>query len=293
MTHASPVPLVSVCIPVRNCQRYIREAIQSVLNQTYRSIEVVVVDDASTDNTVDIVRSFDDDRVLLFENPTNIGVCANWNLCISKAHGEYVKLLCADDILYPTCLEQQVRVLHQDVGRSISLVCSARDIIDPGGSVRLRSRGWPRSARNTRIRGRIAVREMARHGRNLIGEPLAVLFRKQTWMEMGGFDHEVQQLIPFCLDWDLWCRLLQTGDLFITEEVMGAFRVNPGSASLSLAKHFAESDRAFILRLRNKGLADLTAWDITVGALRARRDAWLRRFFYASLSMPIMQDGDI
>lgn len=286
MQKAINQPLVSVCIPVRNCQDYIRDAIDSVLKQTYVNFEVVVVDDASTDRTVEAVRAFHDPRIVLFTNPRNLGVCANWNLAINKARGEYVKLLCADDVLYRNCLEQQVRMFHDESGRSLALVCSPRDIIDSDGRVRLRSRGWPKAAKGRRIPGRTAVLQMARQGRNLIGEPLCVLFRKDAFSATGGFDSAVQKQIPFCLDWDLWCRLLQTGDLFVTEETQGAFRVNSGSASLSMARRFAESDRIFIRRLRDNHLAELTHFDVAIGCIRSRRDAWLRRLFYALLSLP-------
>ncbi len=286
MHNTTEQPLASVCIPVRNCQDYIRDAIESVLNQTYRNVELVVVDDASTDKTVEVVQSFQDSRIRLFTNPRNVGVCANWNLAIAKAHGDYIKLLCADDVLYPGCLEKQVRLLHDDAERSIAVVCCPRDIIDSEGRVRLRSRGWPIEARARRIAGRNAVLQMARQGRNLIGEPLCVLFRKDAFTRAGGFDSAVQKEIPFCLDWDLWCRLLQTGDLFVTKETQGAFRVNPGSASLSMARRFAESDRTFIRRLRDNRLADLTHFDIAIGSLRSWRDACLRRIFYALLWLP-------
>jgi len=286
MPHAKRPPLVSVCIPVRNCEAYIRDAIESVLNQTYTNFEIVVADDASTDTTADVVRSLHDDRIVVFQNPINIGACANWNLAITRARGAYVKLLCADDVLYPTCLEQQVRTLHADADRSLALVCCARDIIDQNGHIRLRSRGWPTAARGHRIAGRSAVRQMARQGRNLIGEPLCVLFRRNTALAVGGFDPQVQSAIPFCLDWDLWCRLLQTGDLFITRATHGAFRVNPGSASLAMANRFASSDRIFLRRLREKGLAELTDHDIRLGCFRSWRDAWLRRLFYTFLAIP-------
>lgn len=285
MLSADTSPLVSVCIPVRNCAAYIGEAIASVLNQTYSNFELVVIDDASTDATVDVIRSFRDTRIVTHHNPSNIGVCANWNLAITRARGNYVKLLCADDILYPTCLEEQAGIFRSDSDHSLALVCCPRDIIDPEGRIRLRSRGWPNSIRDCRIEGRRAVRHMARMGRNLIGEPLCVLFRRDAALGLGGFDPHVQLETPFCLDWDLWCRLLQTGDLFINKAPHGAFRVNPGSASLGMVGTFATDDRIFLHRLRDKCPAELTYFDIHLGTVRSWRDAWLRRLFYAFLAL--------
>jgi hypothetical protein len=126
---------------------------------------------------------------------------------------------------------------------------------------------------------------MARAGRNLIGEPLTTMFRREDALRLGGFDPVVYDKLPFCLDWDLWCRLLQLGDLAVNGPALGAFRVNAGSESLTLVSKFAENDRAFISRLRDRGMADISAFDVTLGTARAWRDAWLRRAFYAYLKL--------
>lgn len=291
MTQAAPSdnaarsPAVSVCIAVRNCETYIGSAIDSVLRQRHDDFEVVVVDNASTDGTVAVVRSIRDDRLRLVENPVNVGPCHNWNRAIEEARGRYVKVFGADDILYPDCLAEQAAVLDADQGRAVALVCCPRDIIDSRGRVMMRSRGWTTRGTSLRLTGREAMRRMARAGRNLIGEPLTTMFRRDDALRLGGFDPAVYATLPFCLDWDFWCRLLQGGDLVINARALGAFRVNEGSESLTLVGQFARNDRDFIRSLRDRGMAEVGALDLALGSARAWRDACLRRAFYAFLKL--------
>lgn len=284
-TQSQPGPLVSVCIPVYNCETYIGEAIQSILSQSFQDFEIVVVDNASTDRTKEVVQSFQDARIRLILNETNVGPCRNWNISMEESRGKYIKMVGADDLLYPDCLEEQVRVFEDHAGEEVAVVCCPRDIIDAAGKVMFRNHGWQTRSRAIRMHGRHAVRSMARAGRNLIGEPLTLLFRRRDALSLGGFDPEVYRRLPFCLDWDLWCRLLQRGDLHVCANALGAFRVNAGSESLTLANHFAKYDRLFIESLRDRNLAELRPTDVLLGAIRSWRDAWLRRGFYSFLQM--------
>ena len=99
-------PLVSVCIPAYNNAAYIKETIDSVLNQTYSNLELIICDDKSKDDTVQVIESIHDDRMKLYKNEKNLGMSGNWNHCLSKCRGEFIKLICADDILAKNCLEK-------------------------------------------------------------------------------------------------------------------------------------------------------------------------------------------
>ncbi|HUW75522.1 MAG TPA: glycosyltransferase family 2 protein [Gallionella sp.] len=94
--------LVSILIPVYNRENFIRECIESALAQTYTNIEVVVVDNASTDGTWAICQQFatKDQRVRIFRNDTNIGPVRNWLACVARASGEYTKILWSDDLIH-------------------------------------------------------------------------------------------------------------------------------------------------------------------------------------------------
>ncbi|MBM3210404.1 glycosyltransferase [Candidatus Saccharibacteria bacterium] len=114
------VPRVSVIIPAYNAEAYISNAIQSIVEQTFQSFEVIIIDDASSDTTYDIARAWNlrDTRVQVYRNKKNLGIGANRSKGIELAKGEYICWQDADDISLPNRLEQQVSFLdaHKDVG---------------------------------------------------------------------------------------------------------------------------------------------------------------------------------
>src|SRR5207247_9187673 len=98
---SSPKPLVSICMPAYNASRWIGDAIQSALSQTWSNVELVISDNASLDSTLAIARSYSDPRIRVEANPANIGAIRNENRVLGLARGEYVKFLHADDLLAP------------------------------------------------------------------------------------------------------------------------------------------------------------------------------------------------
>lgn len=125
------MPKVTVAIPTYNRAHYLKEAIESVLNQTYTDYELLVVDNASTDNTEEVVKSFNDKRIKYIKNETNIGMVNNWNKCIDLAQGEYLIIFHDDDIMKPELLEKEVEILEKD--NNTVLVAANIDLIDKVG----------------------------------------------------------------------------------------------------------------------------------------------------------------
>jgi glycosyltransferase involved in cell wall biosynthesis len=112
-------PLVSILVPTYNRERLIEETIQSALNQTYSNVEVIVVDNASTDNTWKILSeiALTEPRLRIFNNESNIGPVRNWKRCMDEARGEYAKILWSDDLIEPQFIERCVDFLaEKDVG---------------------------------------------------------------------------------------------------------------------------------------------------------------------------------
>src|SRR6185295_13285663 len=103
---------LSVCMPTWNGGDYVAEALESVLAQTYGDFELLVVDDCSTDRTLDVVSSVKDPRLKLHRNPARLGIPGNWNRCLDLAAGAYVKFLFQDDLLRPTALESLRRAME-------------------------------------------------------------------------------------------------------------------------------------------------------------------------------------
>lgn len=268
------VPAVSVCIPAYNGQEFIGAAIQSVLDQTLADFEIIVVDDASTDATVDVVRRFRDPRLRLIINPVNTGIGANWNRAVRECRGRYVKLLCHDDLLYPNCLDAQSKLLDDAANRDVALVCAPRDIIDEHGRVLLHGRGPV--AKWGKLDGAAAIRRIVRSGSNALGEPAAVLFRRDAYAQTSGFD----PTLPYMIDLDFWCKLLGIGSLHALPETLAAFRVTQTALSTRLAARQSAETRRLFQKLSQAPLSTVSTGDLLVGRTKAALLATARRLLY-------------
>lgn len=266
-------PLVSVCIPVYNCQRHIREAVESVLSQSFQDLELVVCDDCSKDDTLSIVQSYTDPRIRLVANEANLGVVGNWNKAMSLGGGKYLKLLCADDFLYAGCLGRQVEVLEDPRYQDVQMVFCRRDIVGPD-SKRIVTRGY--SGRPGRRPGMSMLRRSVRSGTNIIGEPGSVLFRAEALPRVGGFS----KTIPWMLDLDFWGRIMALGDVYAIKEPLCAFRVAKGSWSVDVAKSHAKDFCAYIAALRADPRFKVTLLDQMIGSGMAHANCRLRQVFY-------------
>lgn len=212
-------PLVSVLIPTYRYAQFLPTAIESVLQQTLRDIEVVIIDDASSDDTRNILERYArKDRRLRWEiNAVNLGMVANWNLCLARAQGRYVKYLMADDVLLARdALEKMVAPLESRP--DIALVASARQIVDGDGQAQDVWCHWPDGAD---IDGAEVIRRCLLTARNLIGEPTATLFRRAD--ATRGFHPEYRQIT----DLEMWFHLLERGRFFYLADPLCAFRVHP------------------------------------------------------------------
>lgn len=126
------LPLVSVIIPLYNCSSFVSEAVYSALNQTYANIEVIVVDDGSTDDSYSVVSSIVDERLHVYSQ-LNQGACVARDRGLKESKGEYVKFLDADDVLYPDAIEVQVEQISE-LGENEE-VFGDFDYIDESGCV--------------------------------------------------------------------------------------------------------------------------------------------------------------
>lgn len=121
------MPRISVILPVYNCEKYINETIQSVIDQTFQDFELLIIDDCSTDSTVAIIKSFNDHRIQLIRKEKNTGYTNSLNYAVSIAKGEYVARMDGDDICLPKRFEKQVAFLDQNpnvilCGTSIQII---------------------------------------------------------------------------------------------------------------------------------------------------------------------------
>lgn len=263
-------PEVSVCIPVYNTEAYIGEAIRSTLSQTFRDFELIVLDNKSTDNTLKVVGKFNDKRMRVVKHKKNLGAEANWNAALREARGEFIKILCADDFMYPDCLEKQTAALRSNKGAV--LVCAARDIVNEAGR-RIMKRG---PASEMIEDGLAAVRRTIRHGTNIFGETSSALFRADAQKRTGPFDAS----IPYVIDLDMWARLLLRGSVVFLSEATSAYRVAPSSWSAEIITKQRENFVRFIQRIRANPAYKLSPLDAAIGQALAFLQSWLRQLFY-------------
>lgn len=267
-------PRVSVCIPAYQGAATIRAAIDSVLAQRFGDFELLVVDDRSPDGTADIARSFRDPRVRVLQNERNLGAEGNWNRCLDESRGHYFKLLPHDDVLHADCLLRQVRAFEADPAGELTVVFSARDVLDPAGRVIAR-RGYP-GAREGRLAAARVVGACIRRGTNLIGEPGAVLMRTAQARRAGRFD----AANPYVIDLDYWCRLLAFGDAHYDPAPLAAFRVSATQWSVAIGTRQSRDFKRFVERQSRCGLLPSTAWDRLCGSVTPGINNLLRLAFY-------------
>lgn len=267
-------PLVSVCIPTYNGAATIGAAIRSVLDQTLADLELIVVDDGSKDVTRELVEGFEDPRLKLHRNVSNLGPQGNWNRCLELASGRYFKLLPHDDVLHRECLARQVAVLEADTAGALALVFSARDVIGPDDRV-LTRRGYP-GGREGVLDSEDVRRACVRRGTNLLGEPGAVLFRKSLADRVGAFD----ATNPYVIDLDYWFRLLAHGSAYYFEESLASFRVSGSSWSVAIGGRQSADFREFVERMTNLRLSPATSLDRFCGRFTPGLNNLARLLFY-------------
>ncbi len=254
-------PLVSVCIPAYNSAVYIKKTMESVLSQEYENIELVVVDDCSRDNTLEVVRSVKDPRVRIVKNEKNLGMTGNWNKCLAEAKGDYIKLICADDILYRDSIKKELRALlkHPEV----TLVMSDTALIDEKGERTGCFKRYPRS-------GLLDGKKVAKRAlifKSFFGAPCNTLFPRSSWERAGGFDPE----FPYILDFDMWLRMACLGKIYVIHEELNGFRVrndsNTGNLINDDRKTYNLEHKKLLKKHNGLGAVHLNRFELMVSML--------------------------
>ncbi|MBE9066479.1 glycosyltransferase family 2 protein [Leptolyngbya cf. ectocarpi LEGE 11479] len=225
-------PLVSVIIPAYNAEHFIERTIISVLNQTYRNLEIIVVDDGSCDRTAEIVRAMagQDQRIVLLQQ-TNGGVAAARNTGIRHAKGDFIAPLDADDIWYPENIVKQLNCF-QKTGKPLGLCYAWTVDIDDDDHLL-------RNFRAARIKGSVA-RTLLCH--NFLGNASASLIRRECFDAVGGYDDSFhQKQIQGCEDWDLYLRIAEKYAFDVVPEFLIGYRRTPESMSSKDTVKMAQS----------------------------------------------------
>lgn len=211
--HLEDEPLVSVVMPAYNSERTIESSIRSILAQSYRSLELLVVNDGSVDNTKEIVAQFlSDGRVRYFENSQNLGVALTRNVGIKEARGEYIAFCDADDQWLPDKLLSQINEMRR---RNVLISGSNALRIGEDGTTKL-----------TRYEGEITFQKMLI--RNYIVNSSGIYCaRKLGKIYQRNIGHE---------DYDMWLRLLKRTDAVVLADSLVIYRVANNSLSANKLK---------------------------------------------------------
>lgn len=263
-------PLVSIIIPAYNSQDYIQEAIDTILKQTYKNIEIIVVD-SSSDDTKQVLERYGENIRYFYQEPKGVSAARNFGL--RQARGSLVAFQDADDRWFPDRIETQIQALRQFP--DAALVFSDYAMFDHSGVI-LPSACWPhfklwldghRIAGGDLAYGRLSWELMLG---NCIGT-CAVLAAKDVLEQFGGFD----ETFKTCEDLDLWLRISTKYSFLYVDKVLAEYRVH--SSGLSGARDTRDMtwalDRA---RVREKHLrAKLVPEDLRARVERLQgKDCW-------------------
>jgi len=227
-------PKVTVLMPVYNGADLVRAAIDGVLAQTFTDFELLVVDDASTDDSAAVVDAYADPRISVVRNERNLGQVPSTNRGLHEARGEYVARLDQDDVPLPTRLERQVAVL--DAEENVAVAGSWLDYVDERGRV-------TESLRAT-------IDDFPHFLYLLLANALplahsAVMYRREEVLALGGYDEE----FALAEDMDLWRRLaLRRREARVVPEVLLRYLVHGGQQSHARGGEQRERNRASFTR---------------------------------------------
>ena len=268
----SSQPLISVCIPCYNGGAFIADTVHSVLTQSLADFELVVVDDASSDDTMAVLEQVQDSRIRLIRNEQNVGMGNNWNLAVSHSRGKYVKLLCGDDVLYPYCLERQALALESPENTRAVLAICDREVINSQGKVVLRrkvpiGRGL--------VSGAKLIRTSIRYGSNIIGEPVTGLFRRAVLDQGVRFRPDN----PYCIDLAFWTDVLRHGQACVQPERLAAFRISTSAVSARIGFRQAQAFRRFARGLHRDPAYRVNKLDLAMACLLSFQWCVLRNLF--------------
>ncbi|MDQ8024016.1 MAG: glycosyltransferase family 2 protein [Moraxellaceae bacterium] len=265
--------LVSICIPTYNGARFLDACLRSALAQTHAHLEVLVVDDCSSDDTLEIAqRHATDPRLRILRNARNQGLVGNWNECVRQARGTWIKFLFQDDILHPECVSE---MLAEGLRQQRRLVACDRDFLFAAST--------PQALQDTYLRNRRTINDFLGPARgasaadyaammagrinvNYVGEPICTLIAADAFKHYGDFDAEFIQLC----DVEYWARIASHEGVAFVPRPLASFRVHESATSA-----INRSAKAF----RSTGLERLALLD---KALNADIYAQLRELWAAS-----------
>lgn len=237
--------LVSVCVPTYNGGKFLKEALLSVNDQSYQHIEIIISDDQSTDETLRIINDFSAISkfpVKVYHHTPN-GIAGNWNHCIQKSNGEYIKFLFQDDVMAKDCVEKMI-VAFNNISNTGLIACKRNILVDTDFNHSyaqnwISAFGDLQKGIETTENGTILSRTFFKSRQflsspvNKVGEPSLYFFRRSLVSEIGFFSSKYNQL----LDYEFCIRVIKHYNIVILNEKLVDFRLHGSQATqLNISK---------------------------------------------------------
>lgn len=233
-------PLVSVCIPTYNDAQFLAESLHSIVQQSYRELEILIGDDGSTDNTAAVVASFGDARIHYMRNPANLGQFENVNALIRRARGEYVAVYHSDDVYTPQIVEREASFLrsHPQVGAVFALDWR----INVRGEIVGKTRLLPEVQPGVALGLADLMPVLLRHKNRIFRAP-TFMGRAEVLRRAGGFSTQYDT----SGDLEMWLRLLEASPVAILDEHLMYYRRGPSQVSTRYDWRRIAEDQFFVI----------------------------------------------
>jgi glycosyltransferase involved in cell wall biosynthesis len=219
-------PKITVLMPVYNGERHLSEAIDSILVQTYRDYEFLIIDDGSNDQTLEIIKKFNDSRIRLIQNRSNIGIIKTLNKGIGESRGKYIARMDADDISLPERFRLQIEFLETEP--QVALVGGQFSYIDNDGKIFAHEKV---PLNNDTLQKQLLKKCCFSHP--------TVMIKTSVLKEVGGYNIKAH----YAEDYELWLRIAENYQVANLKESILLYRVHPNQISINKVKHQVDMAR--------------------------------------------------
>ncbi|MDD3150025.1 MAG: glycosyltransferase [Candidatus Gastranaerophilales bacterium] len=213
-------PLVSICVPNYNYERFIGETIESVLRQTYGNFELIIVDNCSTDNSIKIIKSYDDKRIRFYQNHENINIYKNVNKALSLANGELVAVLHSDDFYELNFLEEVVKTYKKYPDKKVFVTGAYNYHHEKKYS----KHQIPFDTEGIITKEEVFIRLQPI---NIVGNGVNVVLHKECIANLGGYSDKFR----YPSDYEYWLRLSTKYDFVSIPKLLAYYRIHDSNTS--------------------------------------------------------------
>ena len=262
---------ILVFVPTYNSEKYLRQCLDSVLQQTFQDWQCVISDDASTDKSVEIAKEYEkkDTRFKVLTHEKNVGAANNWNRAKENNNSFATKILCADDYIFHDSLVIQLNLLKRF---NTSIVFSERKILFPSG--RLLHPKLPKYGQSLSFNEAFSL--YIKSGRNIFGEPVAALFKTESLISSKTFNSNFE----FALDTFCYAAIANKENVTFDSNIVGVFRVSKSQWSYKMRSEQFFHDFEFIDHLIREEGVKISRFNVILGKVKVLLANMIRILVY-------------